>query len=303
MSNLELDIMSKVRLIFSTVTGGGRYKFHHISIDIVIIDEATQLVEAQTSILFRKGLQCLVLVGDNKQLPVTTKSTHPLAEGYKRSLFDRLTEKNYPSYLLDTQYRMHPDISRWPRVQFYEGKIRDGDNVKSADYCKPWHATILPFSLYDIASGIEETDVLGSKFNKKEESAVRRLLSHIRRTVGDTAKTKTISIGIISPYQAQVERLSLLSTIKEFNIIVKTVDEFQGQEYDIIIFTAVKSNTAKKIGFLSDTRRLNVALTRAKYALIFNRTIAKSRSPSVISTSKLSKSAAALALKYTNSQH
>eukprot|EP01036_Dinobryon_divergens_P054887 gene54887-73323_t len=131
---------------------------------------------------------------------------------------------------------MHPDISRWPRVQFYEGKIKDGDNVKSADYCKPWHHTIPPFAIYDIASGKEETDVLGSKFNKKEESAVRRLLSHIRRTVGDTdkaktkTKTKAMSIGIISPYQAQVNLLKPLSTFKDIHVAVKTIEDFQGQE-------------------------------------------------------------------------
>eukprot|EP01041_Mallomonas_annulata_P001018 gene1018-1996_t len=264
MTNLRKEVIKRARLIFSTVMAGGRDMFDDIPVDIVVIDEATQLVEAQTCVLFRESLQCLVLAGDNKQLPATTMSTHPLAEGYKRSLFDRLIDNNYPSYLLNIQYRMHPDISRWPRIQFYDGKIRDGDNVMSTDYCKPWHNTIPPFSLYDISSGIEETDVMGSKFNRKEELVVRRLLNHIHKTVGNT----TISIGIISPYKAQVERLSPLSTIKECSIIVKTVDGFQGQECDIIIFTAVKSNTAKKIGFLSDTRRLNVALTRAKYALI-----------------------------------
>eukprot|EP01036_Dinobryon_divergens_P038695 gene38695-50835_t len=90
---------------------GGRELFDDIPVDIVVIDEAAQLVEAQTSVLFRESLQCL----------------------------------------------------------FYEGKIRDGDNVMSTDYCKPWHNIIPPFSLYDISSGIEESDVMGSKFNRKEE--------------------------------------------------------------------------------------------------------------------------------------
>eukprot|EP01041_Mallomonas_annulata_P008009 gene8009-16395_t len=275
-ADLRREVITRARLIFSTVMAGGRKLFDDIPVDIVVIDEATQLVEAQTSVLFRESLQCLVLVGDNKQLPATTMSTHPLAEGYKRSLFDRLIDNNYPSYLLNIQYRMHPDISRWPRVQFYEGKIKDGDNVKSADYCKPWHHTIPPFSIYDIASGKEETDAVGSKFNKKEELAVRKLLSHIRKTVGDIdkdtdkekAKTKVMSIGIISPYQAQVKLLKPLTTVKDIHVIVKSIEDFQGQYCDIVIFTAVTTNAGDTSGFLSDTRRLNVALTRARYALI-----------------------------------
>ena len=160
---------------------------------------------------------------------------------------------------------MHPAISRWPSSQFYEGRIRDGENVLSDEYTKDWHSIFPPFSVYNLSAGKDEVDEYGSKFNNGEATLCRLLVNKIK-----TLKTK-LTVGIISPYKAQIQKLVHLETSNEadgLTVRVCTIDSFQGQECDIILFTCVRSNRRGSIGFLKDPRRLNVAITRAKFALV-----------------------------------
>lgn len=113
------------------------------------------------------GLQCLVLAGDDKQLPSTVISDLAQKMGYGRSLFDRLLKHNIPSTLLNIQYRMHPNISLWPNNQFYKSLLINGDNVMSDEYTKHWHAFLPPFSVYDV-KGTEEKNPRGSTLNRIE---------------------------------------------------------------------------------------------------------------------------------------
>lgn len=266
-NNLKFLVMEEALLIFSTVNAGGREIFDHVRIDVAVIDEATQLVQAEMAIVLQENLTSLVLVGDDKQLPATVISPNALRMKYDVSLFSRLLGLGYPSSLLETQYRMHPAISRWPRVQFYEGKVVDGENVKSEAYNKSWHNEFPPLSVYDVSVGKEESNAFGSKFNVTEVMVVTQILRSIKRAVAK------LSVGIVSPYEEQVNRLLHLeggsaTAATGVTCRVCTIDGYQGQESDIIIFSAVRSNNKRKIGFLEDLRRLNVALTRARFCLI-----------------------------------
>lgn len=266
-SEIENAIISEATLIFSSVNSGGRTLFTSISFDVCIIDEATQLVEAEVPIVLRRDLRCLVLVGDEKQLPSTVISSAAQKGGYGESMFDRLLKANYPHSLLDTQYRMHPLISHFPREQFYDGKVVDGHNVLSPAYNKAWHLLFPPVSVYDVNFGTEETSESGSKYNETEAAVVRQIAGMIKQKLSDAG---AVSVGILTPYAEQVKRLSHLvdSSTDLIKFRVCTIDGFQGQETDIIIFSAVRSNNFNKIGFLSDMRRSNVAITRARYSLI-----------------------------------
>lgn len=262
---LKEEILNSSRIVFSTVNVAGRSCFGKLAFDVVVLDEATQLVQAETAIVLRRSLRCVVLAGDEKQLPATVMSTHCVNLGYSNSLFARLLDLGYPHHLLDTQYRMHPAISRWPSSQFYEGRIRDGENVLSEEYTKDWHSIFPPLSVYNLSAGKEEVDEYGSKFNNGEATLCRFLVNRMKNL-----KTK-LTVGIISPYKAQIQRLVHLENINEVDgltVRVCTIDSFQGQECDIILFTCVRSNHQGTIGFLKDPRRLNVAITRAKFALI-----------------------------------
>jgi superfamily I DNA/RNA helicase len=260
----ERDVFRAASLVFSTVNVGGRKSFSSVDFDVVVVDEATQLLQSETAIVLRRKLRCLVLAGDDKQLPATVLSPRSEQLGYGESLFSRLLKCKYPYVLLNTQYRMHPEISHWPRVQFYNGDVVNGPNVVSSAYTKPWHAAFPPLEVFDLTTGREEVHEHGSKFNEAEAILVRR-------TVRELHKLHTpLTVGVIVPYAAQLSLLKDLSRPSDspVKVRVSTVDGFQGQECDVIIFSTVRSNNKDKIGFLEDERRLNVAVTRAKYALV-----------------------------------
>ena len=266
--NLKLVLLKEAKLVFSTVNVSGRELFNFVHFDVTVVDEATQLVQAETAILFRRQLKCLVLVGDDKQLPATVMSPSSQSCGYGTSLFSRLVAMKYPHSLLNIQYRMHPEISRWPRVEFYDGMVIDGDNVKSSAYSREWHSTFPPLSLFNLEIGWEQTHTSGSKYNEAEDMLVRHIIQRFRAL--NKGSKEVLTVGVVSPYKEQVNRLSDLACKEKHNLTIRTntVDGFQGQECDIIIFSAVRSNQNGNIGFLSDERRLNVAVTRAKLCLI-----------------------------------
>ena len=273
----EAVIMRSAHVIFSTVSAGGSPPFSDQSFDIAIIDEATQLVEASTSIMLHKDLKCLVLAGDNKQLPSTVISTLAESKGYGRSLFDRLLHGKFPSLLLNVQYRMHPAISFWPNNQFYDGKIINGDNVRTKEFSKYWHSILPPFSIRDV-NGNESRSKTGSSSNKDEANVIITVLKDLAKLILAQVKSKEnptpVIIGILSPYKAQCDLLEKMTKQigpidkSKMIVICRTIDGFQGQECDIIILTTVRSNQNGSLGFVADCRRLNVAITRPKYSLL-----------------------------------
>jgi hypothetical protein len=268
-------LIENARVVFSTVSQAGssiNSSLKHF--DVVIIDEATQLVEAATAIMFSPRLRCLVLAGDNKQLPATVNSSLAEKQGYGRSLFERLLLHDFPSSLLNTQYRMHPMISVWPNKRFYRGKIVDGENVRSSTYTKEWHFLLPPFSMYDV-KGTEELDLSKSYYNRLEVSTVKSVLRSLYGILKESVRRAPLKVGVISAYKAQAtlmrESMAQMSDAFDSSLISlhsSTVDGFQGQECDVIIFLCVRCNPQGSIGFLSDSRRLTVALTRAKYSLL-----------------------------------
>lgn len=267
-SDVELKsfVLEEAKTIFSTVNVAGRQIFKSVQIDVMIVDEATQCVQAESAIVLRSQLRCLVLAGDDQQLPATVFSDLCVHNGYKESLFTRLLRLQYPHKLLNIQYRMHPEISAWPNQKFYDSNIQDGENVTSVLYQKSWHSSLHPVMFLDVDAGDEGSTEFGSKYNDHEREVVQKLIGLIRNKICKKDEVAP-SIGVISTYKAQATNLQCLST-KYPDVKVSTVDGFQGQECDIIIVTTVRSNVDGKVGFLSDYRRLNVALTRAKFCVI-----------------------------------
>ena len=264
------DVLNAAKIVFSTVNTAGRPIFRSVSFDIAVIDEATQLVQAETCIVFNRSLKCLVLAGDDKQLPSTVLSSHCQQYGYGTSLFSRLVSSGYKYNLLNIQYRMHPSISRWPNSQFYDGKLEDGANVISDSYTKEWHSIFPPIAIYDTRIKFEETNQFGSKYNEGEIIIIRQIIAQFKKLSSGPQ-----SIAIISPYKEQVSRLECLSTNSSIDtnndtisIRVSTIDSFQGQESDVVIFSTVRCNKKGKVGFLNDERRLNVAITRPRFCLL-----------------------------------
>lgn len=253
--------------------------------DAVVIDEAAQALEPASLIplqlLKSKGTRC-VMVGDPKQLPATVLSNIASKFSFQCSMFERLQRAGYPVNMLTQQYRMHPEICRFPSFHFYDGKLVDGDQLSSK--VASFHGTkgLGPYVFFDVVDGKEHHDKKSgtlSLYNECEaDAAVEVLRFFKRRFPSEFAGGR---IGIITPYRCQLSLLrsrfssafgSSITADMEFN----TVDGFQGREVDIVILSTVRAFKAcsnatqvnsSRIGFVADVRRMNVALTRAKISL------------------------------------
>ncbi|XVF02939.1 hypothetical protein REPUB_Repub04eG0217800 [Reevesia pubescens] len=275
-------------LLFSTASGSYRlYRIEMKPLNVLVIDEAAQLKECESAIpLQLPGIAHSVLFGDEWQLPATVISNASDEAGFGRSLFQRLSTLDHPKHLLNIQYRMHPSISVFPNARFYHNQILDGAGVKHKRYAKhylPW-PMFGPYSFLNVSGREEEDDVGHSYRNMVEVAVVQRLVRTLLKAWNGSREK--LSVGIISPYAAQVvaiqEKLGgKYEKTDGFAVKVKSVDGFQGGEEDIIIISTVRSNSSGTIGFISNSQRTNVALTRARHSLWIlgdGRTLAKRES-------------------------
>ncbi|KAM0832855.1 hypothetical protein ACQ4PT_064636 [Festuca glaucescens] len=249
-------------------------KAENLSLDLLIVDEAAQLKECETLIpLLLPGIRQAVFIGDEYQLPAMVKSNISGNANFGRSVFERLSLLGYDKHLLNVQYRMHPRISKFPVSTFYDGKISDGPNVTSKSYDRRYLASQIfgSYSFINVDGGHETTEKHGRSLkNTIEVAAVLRIVQRLFKESVSTGSK--ISVGIISPYNAQVRAINekvgkSYNMYDGFPVKVKSVDGFQGAEEDIIIISTVRSNGAGSVGFLTNMQRTNVALIRAKHCL------------------------------------
>lgn len=219
--------------------------------DTLIIDEAGQTLEPLAWLIFPYANKW-VLAGDPFQLPPTVLSRDAEKMGLNQSILEQGIKNCEDIYFLNTQYRMREAIAAFSSAYFYNNLLLSPENKNNL------HEEHLLF--YDTAgTGFEEeTGEEGmSLMNSGELSVINNIIEQL-----DLEKK---NITFISPYSAQIE-LAKKTLPKEIKI--KTIDSFQGQENECIIISLVRSNEEGNIGFLSDYRRMNVALTRAKEKLI-----------------------------------
>ncbi|CAH9085205.1 unnamed protein product [Cuscuta europaea] len=258
-------------------TSSSSFKLHSVEMDpfkLLVIDEAAQLRECESIIpLQLPGLKHVILVGDECQLPAIVHSKVSNEAGFGRSLFERLSSLDHPKLMLDVQYRMHPAISQFPNSCFYHNQLHDAPNVLSKAYERQYlHGRMFgPYSFISLPNGKEEFGDIGySKRNMVEVAIVIKIVQSLFKFWCDTGNK--LSIGVISPYAAQVIALKhkigrKYDNFDDFAVKVKSIDGFQGGEEDIIILSTVRSNRAGTIGFMSSLQRTNVALTRARHCL------------------------------------
>ncbi|CAN3368560.1 helicase Sen1p [Diutina catenulata] len=272
--DVQAKILQNAHIICSTLSGSTHdfLKSLQMSFDSVIIDEACQCVELSAIIPLRYGAKNCIMVGDPNQLPPTVLSQEAAKLNYDQSLFVRMQQKHPKSvYLLDVQYRMHPDISVFPSIEFYEGRLSDGPGMFERND-RPWHhqGALTPFRFFNVISKHQRNERSMSLFNTTEARLTLEMAETVMRLV-PPEKFRGM-IGIISPYKEQIKVIRDMFIKKfGFNITYEidfnTVDGFQGQEKEIIIMSTVRASESGSVGFLSDVRRMNVALTRARTSL------------------------------------
>lgn len=238
--------------------------------DLVVIDESCQCTEQG---IWQAVLRAdrLILAGDHCQLPPTVLSDEASRQGMKRSLMQRLIEREGDTVFrrLTVQYRMHEQIMRFSSDTFYDGSLVADASVRShrlsdLPSVSTEPLTTEPMELIDTA-GAEFTEEIepdgASRLNVKEANLIVRRVRELM-----AAGVKPEQIAVIAPYAAQVRLLrNRLETAK---LEIDTVDGFQGREKEAVLLTMVRSNDRGEIGFLADTRRTNVAMTRARRKLI-----------------------------------
>ena len=263
-------VMKEAEVILGTPTSVMDKALKDKFFDLLVIDEATQATEPVTWIPMTCAKK-VIMAGDHFQLPPTVRSKEAEEKGLGITLFERYYDVLKPEskQLLERQYRMNEKIMGFSSKEFYENLLVADDTVKNqtlagiASVTKT-DETTQPIVFIDTAGkGFEEKLEEGSqsRFNPEEAELV---LSELKKMIDLGVPPE--GIAVISPYSAQVRLLSSRSPHPEVEI--DSVDGFQGREKELVIVSLVRSNVEGDMGFLTDTRRMNVAMTRARRKLI-----------------------------------
>ncbi|KAG9761457.1 DNA helicase, partial [Aureobasidium melanogenum] len=286
------SLVRESKVVLATLHGAGGFHLKSQQFDVVIVDEASQALEAQCWVpLLSSGASKLILAGDHLQLPPTikssssksTKQNSTTGQGgvdLETTLFDRMLDLYGDSIkrMLTIQYRMHEKINAFPSAALYESKLMAAESVKARllkdlPYdVEETEDTTEPVVFWDTQGGEfhEKTDdddepkskssLLGeSKSNELEAAIVKK---HAQSLVD--AGVKAEDIAVVTPYNGQLAVLSQLLKERFVGIELGSIDGFQGREKEAVVVSLVRSNSEHEVGFLAEKRRLNVAMTRPK---------------------------------------
>lgn len=259
---VEQNFLEQADVICCTNIMVGDPRLSQLYFPFVLIDEASQSTEPEAILPLTKGCRHLVLVGDQMQLGPRIYSKIAEVSGLGISLMKRLIDSGIQPYLLQFQYRMHPLISRFPSEFYYEGLIING--VSSND--RPIIENFWPNDIPNIFlhNDFQEGSIgSGTVSNINEAFEVLYAINSLKENFVEYNR-----IVVITPYEGQKKVISEIFEINHIGIKVVNIDEFQGCEQDYVIFSTVRSNSEFEIGFLNDYRRMNVAITRAKFGLV-----------------------------------
>lgn len=266
------DLLSKAQVVTATLVGANHYTIRGLKFHTVVIDEAGQALEPACWIPILKAKK-VIFAGDHCQLSPTIKSNEAAKSGLSTTLLEKSVTAHPESViLLEEQYRMHETIMGYSSKVFYENKLKAHQSVANHRL----FADDMPLAFVDTAGcGFEEKSE-GTSTTNPEEAAF--LFKHLTQMVEQLSAHYTVeefpSIAVISPYKQQIflmkELLQHSPLLKAYGdkISVNTIDSFQGQERDLVYISMTRSNNEGTIGFLSDTRRMNVAMTRARKKLV-----------------------------------
>ncbi|XP_035907883.1 uncharacterized protein LOC118510332 [Anopheles stephensi] len=234
-----------------------------LKFNVCLVDEATQCTELCTLLPLQYKVSKLVMVGDINQLPATVLDQQSAEAGFRKSLFARL----YQSYVdgnktkelkvLNTQYRMHPEICHWPNGYFYHNQL------KSAP-CTEANRKDIPLKPYMVISLSYDQELTQAQYEIYNTDEIRFVVGLMKQMVRRC--DKHASFAIITPYSRHKEELiKTLRLAKLDRVEAHSIDSVQGKEFDVVVISLARSNGA---GFLDQPERINVALTRARQSLV-----------------------------------
>ena len=248
-TDFETEVYEQNSILIGTPIGINDCHFKEFEFDVLMIDEAGQCLEPLAWVLFDKAKR-IILAGDPFQLPPTVISFEAEKKGLNISILEQLINNNHSTNFLDTQYRMTSTIAEYSNRYFYKGALKSVNPITENEISIHFYDS----AGADFVESFHEQSF--SIFNELELDFVPKIVENHHLEIHKTA--------FITPYSGQLQLAkTMLSNFKR----VSTIDSFQGQEEESIIISLVRSNSEQQIGFLTDYRRMNVALTRAKKQL------------------------------------
>ncbi|EJU00451.1 NFX1-type zinc finger-containing protein 1 [Dacryopinax primogenitus] len=297
----ERSTLCSKRIVGCTTTYAAKYKEDIAAVkpDLVLVEEAGELLESHVLTALVSTTNRLILIGDHKQLRPKVDShdlTVEKGRGYdlNRSLFERLVMKGFRHDTLSKQHRMRPEISAYVRRLTYP-ELVDGDGTHNRPDIRGLRDNIIFFahsSPEDEDAGSNDMEQ-GHKSSKQNEFEVAMVLK-ILRYLGQQGYG-TDEIAILTPYLGQLHRLRetlqkdndpVLNDLDTFDLVragllsahaasitkkrirLATIDNYQGEESSIVIASLVRGNATRDIGFMSSPERVNVLMSRARNGLI-----------------------------------
>ncbi|KAK1622780.1 ATPase [Colletotrichum phormii] len=305
-SESKSSFMQTKKIIGCTTTAAAMYKslIKAAKPDVVLVEEAGEILEAHVLTALHSDTKQLILIGDHKQLrPKINNYALSVEKGdgfdLNRSLFERLILQGHDHVTLQKQHRMHPDISDLVRQMTYPDLL-DSDKTKDRKPPKGFQGRVSFVNHShpeDLASNIadrRDVGVVSSRSNLYEARMVLKLVKYFGQQGYGTE-----NLVVLTPYLGQLRLLReilgsendpLLNDLDSFELIcaglmtaaagkvpdgsgsgrirLSTIDNYQGEESDIVIASLTRSNNNGDIGFMKAPERLNVLCSRARECLI-----------------------------------
>ncbi|OJA15475.1 hypothetical protein AZE42_06349 [Rhizopogon vesiculosus] len=312
--SLVTTLKSK-RIVACTTTGAAKFteELRTAAPDVLLVEEAGEILESHILTAIGENTRQLILIGDHKQLRPKVNS-YPLQveseKGYdlNRSLFERLVLKGFPHATLTQQHRMRPEISALVRELTYP-ELTDAPSTRGRDDIRGLQDNIIFVNHAhpeDNEVKISDRGDSGSPTSKENSYEVGMVLKIVRYLAQQGYGTD--NIVILTPYLGQLYKLRealktdndpVLNDLDSYDLVragllspddakaskrkikLATIDNYQGEESDIVVASLTRSNSDSAIGFMKSPERLNVLLSRARngFVLIGNMDTFQGKSP------------------------
>ena len=291
-------IIQQKRIIGCTTTAAAKYVhlIQSVSPDVLLVEEAGEILESHILTALGPETKQMVLIGDHKQLrpKVHWDLSVENGDGYdlNRSLFERLVLKGYPHHVLSQQHRMRPEISALARQLTYPDLV-DAPKTQGRPDLRGFQDNLIfvNHSEEELEPSENQPSAgFASRQNQFEASMALKCVRYLGQQ-----GYRTDNIVILTPYLGQLgllldelskENDAILNDLDSHDLVraglmpaatadvnkppikIATIDNYQGEESDIVVVSLTRSNTRQEIGFMSSPERLNVMLSRARNALI-----------------------------------
>ncbi|XP_030831564.1 NFX1-type zinc finger-containing protein 1-like [Strongylocentrotus purpuratus] len=258
----KYHVLRQATIIGMTTTGAANHQqvLQRVRPKIVVVEEAAEVLEAHIITALNASCQQLILIGDHQQRR-PKPNVFLLAKKYHLdvSLFERLINNEFPYSQLELQHRMRIELSNLIRRHFYDN-LQDHDTVKRYESVKAVQKDIF---FLDHAEPEDEIDDTQSHYNLHEARLVVAMCYYFLQQGYEPDK-----VTILTAYTGQLLKIKQMMDRSKFEgVKVTSIDNYQGEENDIILLSFVRSNNHGRIGFLGISNRVCVSLSRARKGL------------------------------------